>query len=151
MNTTDDMVPDNRFPLDDDDKAEIEQIVILIRSELSTMTSGDIKSAATVIHALERLPETTPGVSVVFTFSQPDIPENRMGSYGWVDIQISEEEFSLNHGEQFFSPAGGDTETRTIFETQAGTDWREGNIYDWLPIARIIGREGCIYCEDESD
>jgi hypothetical protein len=42
------------------------------------MSPDDLRSAASVLLALERLPATTPGVQVTFGFAQP----NTDGNYG---------------------------------------------------------------------
>lgn len=38
-----------------------------------------------------------------------------------------------------------------MFETQAGGDWREGDIDDWLPVANVIASQGSVSSEDYSD
>ena len=39
----------------------------------------------------------------------------------------------MSIGELIVGPLGGDTESRTVFFAQAGSDWREGHLeYDWL-------------------
>jgi hypothetical protein len=101
-----------------------------------------------VLLALERLPATTPGVQVTFGFAQRNID----GNYGWADISISVDELSLGIGEHYFDPlVGGDTETRVAFEAVAGGNSVEGDIDDWLPLARVCAAEGNISVEDYSD
>jgi hypothetical protein len=139
---------EGRFPLSIYDKPKIEKLVELIRNHLSEMGPKDLRAAASVLFALERLPATTPGVQVTFGFTQP----NTDGNYGWADISISEDEFRLDVGEHFYDPSvGGDTEIRTKFETGAGEDWREGDIDEWLEVANVIALEGHVSAEDYSD
>ena len=113
----DDRENEGRFPLSVIDKPKIEKVVELVRDNLSSMSPADLRAAASILLALERLPLTTPGVQVTFGFVQP----NTDGNFGWADIEISENEFRLGTGEHFHDPAvGGDTESRTVFEMQAG-------------------------------
>jgi hypothetical protein len=147
-NDLDDRDNEGRFPLSITDKSKIETVIKLVRDQLPSMRPGDLRAAASVLLALERLPATTPGVRVTFGFTQP----NTDGNYGWVDIEISEDEFRLGAGEHFYDPAvGGDTETRIVFEAQAGGDWSEGDIDDWLPVASVIASEGRVSAEDYSE
>ena len=144
----DDNDNEGRFPLSITDKPKIERVIHLVRSHLPSMSPDDLRAAASVLLALERLPATTPGVQITFGFAQP----NTSGNFGWADIEISENEFRLGVGEHFYDPSvGGDTESRTVFETQAGGDWREGDIDDWLPVANVIASEGSVSSEDYSN
>jgi hypothetical protein len=69
-----------------------------------------------------------------------------------VSIKISENEFRLGVGEHLYDPTvGGDTETRIVFEADAGGEWTEGDIDDWLPVASTIASEGQATAEDYSD
>lgn len=73
------------------------------------MSPGHVRSAASVLLALERLPATTSGIQVTFGFIQ----RNTDGNYGWVDIAISEDGLRLGIGEHYYDPsAGADTESR---------------------------------------
>jgi hypothetical protein len=137
-----------RFPLSIDDITKAEKVIKLVREQLSTMSPAHVRTAASVLLALEHLPATTPGIQVTFGFVQ----RNTDGNYGWADITISEDEFRLGVGEHYYDPSvGGDTETRIAFEAQAGGEWTEGDIDDWLPVANVIATEGDISMEDYSD
>jgi hypothetical protein len=62
------------------------------------------------------------------------------GNHAWADISFSDEGFRLSTGEHYYDPdVGGDTESRTLFATQSGTNWREGNLQagveEWLELA----------------
>jgi hypothetical protein len=74
-------------------------------------------------------------------------PSQDDGNYGWVDITISEHEFLLGIGDP---SVGGDTETRTSFEAQAGGSG-EGDIDEWLAVADVIAADGRVSAEDYSD
>ena len=137
-----------RYPLDDDAISAIASVTQLIRPHISRLSPRALRSAATVLLALERLPIVTPGVLVRLSFSTPD----RDGNYGWADIEIGEEGFRLGLGEHFYDPAvGGDTESRTVFEAQAGSSWQDGDVSDWLESAQAIALCGPPSMEDYSD
>jgi hypothetical protein len=137
-----------RFPLSIADILEVKRVIQLVRDKLLNMRPGDLRAAASVLFALERLPATTAGIDVTFGFSQP----NTDGNYGWVDIHIDEHEFRLGFGEHFYDPSiGGDTESRTVFETQSGGNWCSGDIDEWLEFAGGIASEGQVDAEDNSD
>jgi hypothetical protein len=143
----DDDTDRTRFPFSIDDKPKIEKLSNLVRESLPSMNPVDLRVAATVLFALERLPDSTPGIQVTFGFSQP----NTDGNYGWADIEISEDEFRLTTGEHFYDPGvGGDTETRILFEAQVGGHCL-GEINEWLPVANVIAFEGRVSAEDYSD
>lgn len=112
------------------------------------MPPSDLRSAAAVLLALERLPYATPGVHVGFTFTQP----NQDGNYGWVNGEITEDVIRLWLGEHYYSAAvGGDTEHRVVFETHAGSDTLEGGIEYWLEVALGIEQEARLTFADNSD
>ena len=145
----DDSTPTSgRYPLYERDRAAVASIAQLIRDHASSMSPRELRSASAVLLALERMPYATPGVHVSFGFST----HNRDGNFAWADIDIYEEEFRLGLGEHFYDPTvGGDTESRTVFETQAGSNWRDGEIEDWLTSAQVIANEGRPTVEDHSD
>ena len=137
-----------RYPLDEVELSAVASVAQLIRSRTSSMSPHVLRSAAALLLALKRLPYATPCVDVSFGFSTP----NRDGNYAWADVEINEEEFRLGLGEHFYDPAvGGDTESRTVFETQAGSSWRDGDIEDWLIFAQDIAQRGYPTVEDNSD
>ena len=136
-----------RFHLGEEDLEAVAEIVKLIRSRMSSMTPADLRATATVLLALERLPRATPGLSVSLEFSTPD----RDGNRGWADLELDDREFRLGAGERFYSPSvGGDTVSRIVFETRAGSDWQRGDIIDWLPTAQSIATWERISVTDES-
>ena len=67
-----------RYPFDEEALSAIASIAKLIQSRTTSMPASDLRSAATVILALERLPHTTLGVDASFSFTQP----NQDGNYG---------------------------------------------------------------------
>ena len=117
-----------RYPLDEGSLSAVSSIAKLIRSRTTSMFPSDLRSAAAVLLALERLPYATPGVDVSFSFTQP----NQDGNYGWVDGEISENAFRLSLGEHYDTSAvGGDTEHRIVFETYAGSNRLDEEIENW--------------------
>ena len=143
-----DPFPLNRFPLRSDEIESVIRVSELVREHLPDMKPAELRSAALLLLALERLPTTTSGVDLTVGFVQP----NTDGNFGWADIQISEREFRLVIGEHFYEPSvGGDTQTRVAFEAFAGAESVEGNIDEWLPVARVIMRDGQVEVEDQSD
>jgi hypothetical protein len=97
-----------RFPLSIDDITKVEEVINLVRDQLRNMRPAHLRAAASILLALERLPATTPGMQVTCSFQQPNFD----GNYGWADITVSEDNFSLGLGEHFYDPTvGGDTET----------------------------------------
>ncbi|MDR3420880.1 MAG: hypothetical protein P4L80_06510 [Xanthobacteraceae bacterium] len=148
MMKTDPEPTEERFPLSIDHMMKVKKVIQLMRNKLPIMHPGDLRTAAVVLIALERLPATTACVDVTFGFSLP----NTDGNYGWVDIHIDEQEFRLASGEHFYDPSiGGDTQSRTVFETQAGGGWYSGDIDEWLECADRIASEGQVDAEDNSD
>jgi hypothetical protein len=84
---------------------------------------------------------------ITFGFSQPNLD----GNWAWADIKFFDSYFRLGVGAHSYDPkVGGDTESRTVFEVEAGEDQGEGKIEEWLPVARSVAG-GDIDTEDESD
>jgi hypothetical protein len=83
-----------RFPLSIDDITKVEEVINLVRDQLRNMRPAHLRAAASILLALERLPATTPGMQVTFSFQQPNFD----GNYGWADITVSEDNFSLGLG-----------------------------------------------------
>ena len=146
-----DEIPDDQFVLMPEDKAGLEKVIALVRRHLPGMPPIHLRSAATLLLALERLPSTTPGASITFGFSTP----NTDGNFGWADVQISEEELCLQIGEHFHSPGiGGDTETRSLLWMRAGSRSREGSSdawHEWLEYASSMASQGHATFDDESE
>ena len=148
MNNGDRDSQSERYPFDEEALSTIASIVKLFRYRTTSMSASDLRSAAAVILALERLPHTTPRVDVSFSFTQ----SNQDGNYGWADGEISEDAFRLFLGEHYYTTAvGGDTEHRIAVETYAGSNRVDGEIEDWLEVARVIERGGHLTFEDNSD
>jgi hypothetical protein len=117
-----------------------------VRGELETMRPGDLRAAASVLLALERLPLVTPGVVVTFGFKIQDGCELE-----WADVGFGDDEFRLTVGQHFYDPSvGGDTESKVVFEAFAGGD-REGSIDRWLEAARGLAKRGVVSAEDYSE
>lgn len=138
----------NRFPLSADDIDKVDKVIKLIREQLISLAPSDLRSAAVILHALERLPATTPEVQVTFSFVTPNID----GNFGWADVSVSEDELTFGTGQHFHDPSvGGDTESRHEFEAYAGSDYAEGDIEQWLAAARNLSAEANVSFDDYSD
>lgn len=134
--------------MDEQDQRDIAAIGDLIRRHLWRMTAREIRSAAVVLRALERLPHATPGAWVRFGFSTPQAG----GNYRWADVEFLGPEFCLSLGAHYYDPdVGGDTETSVAFEWFAGTDSRAGDIQEWLTEAESIAASHTYTVEDESE
>jgi hypothetical protein len=86
MDTFEETSAPHRFPLSVDDISQVKKVVEFVREQLPTMNPAHVRSAATVLLALERLPAATPGIQVTFGFVQRNID----GNYGWADIAIQD-------------------------------------------------------------
>jgi hypothetical protein len=123
-------IDETRFPLTGEDQPGVEAIIALVRRRLRYLRPRELRSAATILLALERLPAVTDGVVVTFGFSYRD-----GGNLSWANIGFADGEFRLDSGEHFYEPTvGGDTESTCLFEAYAGGG-RSGNIRDWLEVA----------------
>ena len=90
----------------------------------------------------------TPGVNISLDLGFYD-PED--GSC-WVDFEITEEELRLGSGMHTYTPdVGGDTESRTDFESQSGGTWYEGDTSSWIEQAWGYASEGKISVVNNSD
>jgi hypothetical protein len=137
-----------RYPFYEGDRFSVDEITHIIRTHTSLMSPSELRSAATVLLALKRMPYVTHGVDVNFSFLAPNVH----GTHRQADIEINEEGFRLGLVEYFYDPAvGGDTEARYIFETMAGTSLRRGSIEDWLVYAESFSNSGLLSVEDFSD
>lgn len=137
-----------RFPVSIRHQPEIQDIIRLLRSHLVRMSPRELKSAASTLLALERMPLVTPGIDVTFGFQEP----RNDGNYAWADIAVSQDCFSLKIGEHFYdSDVGGNSETWIEFEAIAGDDRCYGSIEQWLDTTRQIADASIISCEDRSD
>ena len=137
-----------RYSVDGRDQFAVDEIINLIRAHTSSMSPGELRSAATVLLALKRMPYVTNGVNVSFGFSTP----NYDGNHRHAVIEIYEDGFRLGLVGYFNDPAvGGDTEARYVFETMTGSSLRQGSIEDWLEDARAISNSGLLMVEDHSD
>jgi hypothetical protein len=87
-----------QFPLSESELRFIQNISHLIRSQLPRITPQNLRGAAILLLALERLPIITVGVVVEATFRQFDVTP---GNFGWADLRLSDEELTLGIGEHF--------------------------------------------------
>ena len=123
-----------RFPLRRHDEPAIASIIILVRSNLRRMAPFELRAAAVLLLALERLPATTPGTLVRLGFKKSTC----VGSYKWADISISDTELRMLIGEHFYeSDVGGDTESSEVFAVDTEGS-RHGSLSQWLECAHNI-------------
>ena len=137
-----------QFPLDDLDIANIHEFAALLRNRVNKMNPMEMLTASTLLFALDRLPYVTPGIDVSMT-----IRRNCLEDFSdWIDIRINEDELELGSGTHIYTPGvGGDTESRTDYETQSGDTWHEGDTSDWIKRVWPFKAEGKISVVDESE
>ena len=134
--------------MDEQDRRDLAPVSALIRRHLRHMTAPEIRSAAVVLRALERLPYATPGACVRFGFSTP----RASGNYSWADVEFFDPEFRLSLGAHFYdADVGGDTESSVAFECVAGSGTGGGDIREWLVEAERIAEFRTYTADDESD
>jgi hypothetical protein len=135
-----------QFPLSESELRFIQNISHLIRSQLPRITPQNLRGAAILLLALERLPVITVGVVVEATFRQFDVT---LGNFGWADLRLSDEELTLGIGEHFYDPGvGGDTDTRKLFSARAGNRSSQGDIEEWLEYAAARADDGYLTVAD---
>jgi hypothetical protein len=138
---------DTKFPLSAKERKILRDFASKLRGSLAEAEPHFIRSAATGIFVIERLPKPTPGAQVELGYRTP----NSGGNYGWADLVISEDEIRACLGEHFYDPGvGGDTETRVLFEAGLGEGARNGSLEYWHAQARELALHG-LYVEDESE
>lgn len=136
------------FPMDEVDVAYLHEFATILRDRVQKMNPREMLTASTLIFALERLPHMTPGVDISLDLGFYD-PE---GGSSWVDLEITEDELRLGSGMHTYTPdVGGDTESRTDFESQSGGTWYEGDTYSWIEQAWGYAAEGKISVVNNSD
>lgn len=136
------------FPMDDIDEAYLHEFATSLRERLPKLNPGEMLTISILILALERLPRVTPGVNISLDLGFYD-PEN--GS-SWVDLEISEDELRAGSGVHIYTPGvGGDTESRTDFESYSGGTWYDGDTYSWVEQASAYVAEGKISLVNNSD
>ena len=139
---------EGHFPLSADDMANLAKVIELVRDKLQNMSPASLKTTAAILVALTRFPATAAGVQATLSFVQPNID----GNYGWAEITVSESEFQLATGEHYYEPCvGGDTESRVLFQADAGADYSSGEIGDWLAMARVVAVECDLTIQDDCD
>lgn len=147
----DDDVPDDQFALGPADTAGAAHLATFVRSRLPTMSPLQVRAAAVLVLALERLPQTTPGLNISLVFSERNIG----GNYAWADLQMSEDEISLQTGEHVYSAdVGGDTASQTLLWLRAGSYSRDGDSdawEEWVEMAGLFAANGKVTLEDCSE
>jgi hypothetical protein len=143
----DDPAPD-RFALSEKELKLLARFAADLRRSLEHGDPQFIRSAATAIFVIERLPKPTPGAQVDVGYRT----SNSGGNYGWTDLVISEEEIRASVGEHFYDPgAGGDTQTHVYFEAGLGEGCRQGDLAAWFEQALELAALYAPYVDDESE
>lgn len=150
-NQSDDPIDDDGndlLSLSSSDIAILERLALELRSQLAGAEVHFIRSAATAISAIERLPKPTPGVHVSFGYRTPNIN----GNHRWADILLTEEGTEAGVGEHFYDPqVGGDTESKTLFWAGVGKDNRTGSLEEWFETASGMAVDLFVSDESETD
>ena len=113
------------------DKKKIDKIVIDLKKHLFRYRPWDIRNLSYFILALDRFPLAITNLVGSATFTTPVTD----GNYAWVDIEFSENSFTLNRGE-FFSD--GYYETHNLYEANYTDTPPYGDIDEWLTYANLI-------------
>lgn len=143
----DDPAPD-RFPLSEKELELLVGFAAGLRRSLEQADPQFIRSAATAIFVIERLPKPTPGARVDVGYRT----SNCGGTFGWTDLVISEEEIRASVGEHFYDPSvGGDTQTHVYFETGLGEGSWQGDLEAWFEQARELASLYAPYADDYSE
>lgn len=136
------------FPMGDTDEAYFHELATLLRERLPKLNPGEILTISILILALERLPRVTPGVDISLDLGFREHENAR----SWINIEISEDELRVGSGEHIYTPGvGGDTESRTDFESCSGGTWYDGDMYHWIEQAAGYVPEGKISLVNSSD
>jgi hypothetical protein len=112
------------------ESALIEQLGLAIRRRLQAAAPRVLHRVAAVLHAIDRLPYTTPGISIDLAVI------DRVGdNMSYVSIEIDDSSIRLSRGGYVFTPGvGGDTYSTTDFEIERG-GYRSGEteeFEEWL-------------------
>lgn len=96
------------FELEDNDYAAINAAVEILRLALGQvdMTGLQVVGAGRALHALERLPASTPGVHVEMSIACR-IDSGVLEEMRYVSIMITEDAFELSFGGSVYDPAVG--------------------------------------------
>jgi hypothetical protein len=129
VNDDEDDADADRFFLSEQELKLLKGFAADLRAMLVQADPQFIRSAASAILAIERLPQPTPGAHIDVGYRTP----NSNGNYGWADLVITEDEVRAARGEHFYDPGvGGDTETRVLFEAGLGRANKGGSLADWF-------------------
>lgn len=129
------------------ESALIERLALAIRRRLQRAQPKVLHQVAAVLHAIDRLPYATPGISVDLAVI------DRAGSdMSYVSIEIDESSIRLSRGGYVFTPGvGGDTYSTTDFEIERG-GYRSGDteeFEDWL--SAFATAPGSLAVEGDAD
>jgi hypothetical protein len=138
----------DQFPLSEQELKLLRDFATELRGMLAKAEPQLIRSAASAIFVLERLPKPTPFAQIDVGYRTP----SSNGNYRWADLVISEDEIRASRGEHFYDPGvGGDTETRVLFEAGLGSNNKGGSLAGWFRYAQEMSNHAYLYVDDDSE
>lgn len=138
---------DDLLPFTLSEKDLIEQIGTTVRKRMASADPETLRKIAAFLFALERLPYSTPNVSLDLA-----IVERINENLAYVSVELDGQFFRLSSGGSVYSPyVGSDSFSETMFEIEAG-GFREGStssFNDWLDA--FVSAAGSIEIEGDID
>ena len=146
--------PACRFPLPEDGYSYLYEIEEILSRLTAPLTVPNKIAVWVAVIGLRRLPSSTEGLDVEISLTQPELMR-RDGNWGWAEIRISEHLFALGEGGHVYSSAvGGDSRSRTVFESELGAphcDGDETKMESWLERAKFLLDDADVSIEDRTD
>ena len=135
------------FPFKPSERPLIDQIEKTIRKHMLTADPASLRGIGAFLHALRRLPYSTPDVALDLAL-MIRIDQN----LSYVSIELDDQAFRLSIGGSVHSPdVGSDSYSRTTIEIERG-GFREGatqDFKDWLD--QFVSAVGVIEIQGDSD
>ncbi len=142
----DDFIDESRFKVNSSEIKEVSSLAsfIEINGFTEAMTEKKVESVRRLIDALKRFPLTTPGLSIVLTFST-----RYDGELKYCEIYFSKNELVLEYGGSVYDPSvGGDSYSGTSFRLHLdGYKGGEG-LDEWMGKASFYEK---VTVDDQSD
>ena len=131
------------------EKELIEKIESIVRKRMVAADPVTLRKIASFLYALERLPYTTPEVSLDFA-----IMERVCGNLSYVSVELDSQSFRLSTGGSIYSPdVGSDSFSETMFQVEMG-GFRDGSteaFNDWLVAFASAGGYVEVQGDDDAD
>lgn len=138
---------DDLLPFTLSEKYLIEQIGATVRKRMASADPETLRKIAAFLFALERLPFSTPNVSLELA-----IVERINENLAFVSVELDSQFFRLSSGGSVYSPdVGSDSfsETRLEIETGGFRDGSTSDFNDWLDA--FVSAAGSIEIEGDID